>query len=251
MSTARTVSSGRLVSSGTNGVNRGGDGSDALMAAVLPHWGTSPPLSSREVGWGARHHCWMASGGVRGSSFPEVFEAAAEDAAAQSEDRVGAGDGPAHAGALEPCRAAVTEPRRCASRWARWGKAAGCGSVSRLAALDGGVVAGRPRVVGKGWRSASRPSAVLAVASLTSRVLAEPVGLLAAAPGDLGRADRHAGPIQPQVHRGRRRRCGLLADGALVTGDFAAERLGAALDLPGLDLHPGQGRQPTRSPWRS
>ena len=51
---------------------------------------------------GARHHCWMASGGLRGSSLPEVLEAAAEDAAAQGEDGVGAGDGPTHAGALEP-----------------------------------------------------------------------------------------------------------------------------------------------------
>ena len=38
-------------------------------------------------------------GGV--SSFPEGFEAAAEDAAAQGEDGVGAVDGPVHAGALE------------------------------------------------------------------------------------------------------------------------------------------------------
>ena len=37
MSTARTVSSGRSVSSGTDGVNRGGEGSDAIMAVVLPH----------------------------------------------------------------------------------------------------------------------------------------------------------------------------------------------------------------------
>ena len=38
-------------------------------------------------------------GGV--SSFPEAFEAAAEDAAAQGEDGIGAVDGPVHAGALE------------------------------------------------------------------------------------------------------------------------------------------------------
>ena len=43
------------------------------------------------------------SGGVCGSSLPEVLEAAAEDAAAQGDDGVGASDGPAHAGALEPC----------------------------------------------------------------------------------------------------------------------------------------------------
>ena len=44
----------------------------------------------------------MASGGICRSSFPEVLEAATEDAAAQGDDGVGAGDGPAHAGALEP-----------------------------------------------------------------------------------------------------------------------------------------------------
>ena len=43
------------------------------------------------------------SGGVCGSSLPEVLEAAAEQAAAEGDDGVGAGDGPAHAGALEPC----------------------------------------------------------------------------------------------------------------------------------------------------
>ena len=36
------------------------------------------------------------------SSFPEVLEAATEDAAAQGDDGVGAGHGPAHAGALDP-----------------------------------------------------------------------------------------------------------------------------------------------------
>ena len=41
-----------------------------------------------------------ASGGVLGSSLPEVLEAATEDAAAQGDDGVGPGDGPAHAGAL-------------------------------------------------------------------------------------------------------------------------------------------------------
>ena len=43
-----------------------------------------------------------ASGGICGSSLPEVLEASAEDAAAQGDDGVGPGDGPAHAGALEP-----------------------------------------------------------------------------------------------------------------------------------------------------
>ena len=41
----------------------------------------------------------VSCGGI--SSFPEAFEAAAEDAAAQGEDGIGAVDGPVHAGALE------------------------------------------------------------------------------------------------------------------------------------------------------
>ena len=49
---------------------------------------------------GARQICDAVScGGV--SSFPEAFEAAAEDAAAQGEDGIGAVYGPVHAGALE------------------------------------------------------------------------------------------------------------------------------------------------------
>ena len=51
-------------------------------------------------------------------------------------------------------------------------------------ALDGGVVADRPRVATKAGPRPSRPSAVHAVASLTSRVLAEPSGCLPRAPGD-------------------------------------------------------------------
>ena len=43
------------------------------------------------------------SGGVCGSSLPEIFEAPAEQTASQGNDGVGAGHGPAHAGALEPC----------------------------------------------------------------------------------------------------------------------------------------------------
>ena len=45
--------------------------------------------------------CAVSCGGV--SSFPEAFEAAAEDAAAQGEDGIGAVYGPVHAGALEAC----------------------------------------------------------------------------------------------------------------------------------------------------
>ena len=61
-------------------------------AFFLPpdHWGVHDII----VRWG--------SGGTCGSSLPEVLEASAEDAAAQGDDGVGPGDGPAHAGALEP-----------------------------------------------------------------------------------------------------------------------------------------------------
>ena len=68
------------------------------------------------------------------------------------------------------------------------------------------------------------------------------VGLFAATPFDFGGSHRHAGTVHPKVHRGRRRRCGLAA-GALVGGDLAAEHLGTAFDLPGLDSYPGQDRQ--------
>ena len=80
---------------------------DVEPAATVPEKGSgtiirtrsrsSQPLGPERPGEGARHHCWMASGGLRGSSLPEVLEAAAENSAAQGEDGVGAGDGPAHA----------------------------------------------------------------------------------------------------------------------------------------------------------
>ncbi len=82
----------------------------------------------------------------------------------------------------------------------------------------------RGRPVGRRWRSrtvaprdgrvgARAPSAVHAVASLTLAGLGGAVRLLTAAPAatSVGR-HRHAGPIQPLGHRGRQRRCGLLAD---------------------------------------
>ena len=109
-------------------------------------------------------------------------------------------------------------------------------------ALDRGVVADRPGVTDRpALRVApfGRPHGVHTVASLTSRVLAEPSGLLPATPFDLGRPHRHARAVHPEVQRGRARRCGLLGDGALVLSDLASERLGNALDLPGLDFHPG------------
>ena len=46
------------------------------------------------------------------------------------------------------------------------------------------------------------------------------VGRLAAAAFDLGGAHRHAGAVEPQIPRGRGRRCGLLGDRALVPGDL-------------------------------
>ena len=109
-------------------------------------------------------------------------------------------------------------------------------------ALDRGVVADRPGV-------AARPALRVAPFcrphgdQLDLAGLGGAVGLLAAAPFDFGGAYRHAGTLQAQVHRGRGGRCGVLGDGALVVGDLAAERLGDALDLPGLDIYPGQGRQ--------
>ena len=109
-------------------------------------------------------------------------------------------------------------------------------------ALDRGVVADRPGV-------AARPALRVTPFGrphghqLDLAGLGGAVRLLAAAPVNFGGAYRHAGAVQPEVHRGRGRRCGVLGDGALVVGDLAAERFGGALDLPGLDLYPGQGRQ--------
>ena len=62
-----------------------------VAMAVTP----DPPRGARQI-CGALSH---AASGV--SSFPEAFEAAPEDAAAQGEDGIGAGDGPVHSGALE------------------------------------------------------------------------------------------------------------------------------------------------------
>ena len=109
-------------------------------------------------------------------------------------------------------------------------------------ALDRGVVADRPGV-------ADRPALRVAPfgrphgGQLDLASLGRAVGLLPATPFDLGRAHRHARAVHPEVQRGRGRRCGLLGDGALVVSDLASERLGSALDLPGLDFYPGQDRQ--------
>ncbi len=87
--------------------------------------------------------------------------------------------------------------------------------------------------------SASRPSAVQTVTSLTSRVLAEPSGCLPCATLELGGAHRDAGAVHAQVHRRRGGRLGL-DDVALVPGDLASQRLGRALDLLGVDRDAGQ-----------
>ena len=115
-------------------------------------------------------------------------------------------------------------------------------------AFDRGVVADRPAVP-HGAALCVAPFGRPHGGQLDLAGLGRAVGLLAAASFDLGWAHRHAGAVQPQVHRRRGRRGGLLGDRALVVGDVASERLGTALDLPGLDIHPGPGRSTTRSPW--
>ena len=68
----------------------------ARRARVCPR---GSGFRSRALGCTSRFVSAVLCGGV--SSFPEGFEAAAEDAAAQGEDGIGAVDGPVHAGALE------------------------------------------------------------------------------------------------------------------------------------------------------
>ena len=114
--------------------------------------------------------------------------------------------------------------------------------VAARRALDRGVVADRPGVAAGpalGVAPFGRPHGD----QLDLAGLGGAIGLLAAAPVDFGGAYRHAGAVQPEVHRGRGRRCGLLGAGALVTGDLASQRFGGTFDLPGLDIYPGQGRQ--------
>ena len=106
-------------------------------------------------------------------------------------------------------------------------------------ALDRGVVADRPGVA-EGPALFVAPFGRPHGDQLDLAGLGRTVGLLAAATFDFGGAHRNAGTVQPEVHRWRGRRCGLLGDGALVVGDLASERLGGALDLPGLDTYPGR-----------
>ncbi len=123
---------------------------------------------------------------------------------------------------------------RCRSLAVGFGVAAG-------GALDGGVVADRtgvaygPAVVIAGFGGPDDGQLDLAG---PGRV----VGLLSASAFDLGGAHRHAGAVQPQVHRrrggGRR-----LGHGALVGGDLASQGFGGAFDLLGVDRHSSQRPQ--------
>ena len=70
------------------------------------------------------------------------------------------------------------------------------------------------------------------------------VGLLARASGRLALADRHAGPVDAEVHGGgggRLIREGLA--GAFGGGNLASKRLGGAFDVLGLHPHGGQVRK--------
>jgi len=69
--------------------------------------------------------------------------------------------------------------------------------------------------------------------------LGRAVGLLARAARELRRPHGDAGAVQAQVHRRRRGRLGL-DHVAFVLSDLAAERLGGALDLLGIERHAGE-----------
>lgn len=120
---------------------------------------------------------WMALGNCSSARFQIQGGAVAEDDLS---------DGGDEAASLRLAMGALGKGGRL-----RGGVAAGC-------ALNGGIVADRPRV-------AARPAVGVAPFGRPRRRqldlagLGEAVGLLAVAPGDLGRADRDAGPIQTQV----------------------------------------------------
>ena len=105
-------------------------------------------------------------------------------------------------------------------------------------ALDGGVVADRPRVAfgeAVGVACFRRPHGD----ELDLAGLGRAVGLLAAPAFHLGLAHRHAGAVQPQVQRPRHAGGGL-DHRAFVGRDLASQRFGNALDLFGVDRHAGQ-----------
>ena len=99
------------------------------------------------------------------------------------------------------------------------------------AVIDGRSRTGRPAL--------SRPSAVHRVASLTSRVLAEPSGCLPRRPStSVGRTGTPV-PSSPRYMVGG----GLgtvFGHIAFVVGDLTSQGFGGALDLLGLDAHRGQ-----------
>ena len=73
---------------------------DVAQAAVLAmSAATRMPAPRRGCRVHVRFVSAVSCGGI--PSFPEAFEASAEDAASQGEDGIGAVDGPVHAGALE------------------------------------------------------------------------------------------------------------------------------------------------------
>ena len=77
------------------------------------------------------------------------------------------------------------------------------------------------------------------VASLTSRVLAEPSGCLPRRPSTSAGRTGTPGTVQPQVH-GRRGAGDGFGHIAFVGGDLTSQGFGGALDLLGLDAHRGQ-----------
>ena len=82
-------------------------GTDDDSTRFLTLMNTTPPRPVR-------------SGGICGTSLPEVLEAATEDAAAQGDDGVGPGDGPAHAATCTSVRCATTRYLRSAARSSTW-----------------------------------------------------------------------------------------------------------------------------------
>ncbi len=162
------------------------------------------------------------AGKLLGGQVPDPRGAVAED------DALGCG--------VETAPYCLSIGPLCESGRLRVGVAAG-------RAFDRGVVADRPEIA-HGVALCVAPFGRPHGGQLDLAGLGRTVGLLAAAAFDLGWAHRHAGAVQPQVHRRHGRRGGLLGDRALVVSDVASERLGTALDLPGLDIHPGQGGQP-------
>ena len=88
--------------------------------------------------------------------------------------------------------------------------------------------------------SASRPSALHTVHSLTSRVLAVPSGCLPGRPASSAARIGTPVPSRPRYSVGATGAAGGSDHAALVVGDLAPERLGGALDVLGRHVHAGQ-----------